>query len=98
MNMALSCKSKERGYKPSFLDIFKIHEVDAKLYIRRIPMSKIPVSDERECANFLNKLYQEKVFFKYYTQKLFRIIIFFANRTKSWMCFIEQAVSIHYRA
>lgn len=68
MNMALSCKSKERGYKPSLLDIFKIEPVDAKLYIRRIPMSNIPVSYERECANFLNKLYQEKVFKEKYAQ------------------------------
>lgn len=51
------------GHSPGFRELINGIPVDAKLYIRRIPLSNVPLGDEKECAKFLHKLYQEKVRF-----------------------------------
>lgn len=48
------------GRLPSLADVQRGVPVKAQIYFRRIPMSQVPVNDEKQCAGFLNKLYQEK--------------------------------------
>lgn len=37
----------------------------AKMFVRRIPVDQIPIEDEKKCADFVHKLYQEKVRYSY---------------------------------
>lgn len=45
---------------PKFSDLVKAIKMDAQVYVRRIPISSIPVDDEKKCGLFLYKLYEEK--------------------------------------
>lgn len=47
------------GKVPSLADIVKGRQFKADLYVRRIPVEEIP-EDEKECADWVHKLYQEK--------------------------------------
>lgn len=49
------------GHSPRFNDLANGETVDAELYIRRIPLSEAHPQDEKLCAQFLHKLYKEKV-------------------------------------
>ena len=53
----------------SILDLIKGYPVNAQFFIRRIPFSQVP-EDEEESAQFLHKMYQEKVFFTYFCTSL----------------------------
>ncbi|XP_062912489.1 1-acyl-sn-glycerol-3-phosphate acyltransferase delta-like [Mobula hypostoma] len=47
------------GENPTLLGTLHGKKYHADLYVRRIPLEEIP-EDEKECANWLHKLYQEK--------------------------------------
>ncbi|XP_078261336.1 1-acyl-sn-glycerol-3-phosphate acyltransferase delta isoform X3 [Rhinoraja longicauda] len=47
------------GENPTLLGTLHGKKYHADLHVRRIPMEEIP-EDEKECANWLHKLYQEK--------------------------------------
>jgi len=49
------------GAKPTLKHIIDGVPVKFQLVLRRIPVSEIPVENEKECAQFVQKLYQEKV-------------------------------------
>ena len=61
------------GRVPNLMDIKNGIPVVGQMYIRRIPMSQVPVDDEKKCAEFLFKLYKEKVniFFCFLFYKIF---------------------------
>ncbi|KAF7651078.1 hypothetical protein LDENG_00114230 [Lucifuga dentata] len=44
---------------PTLLDVVKGHKYKADLRVRRFPVEEIP-EDEKECADWLHRLYQEK--------------------------------------
>lgn len=48
------------GRIPSLMDIKNGVPVEAQIYFRRIPLSQVPVDDEKKCSEFLHKLYKEK--------------------------------------
>ncbi|CAL8254483.1 unnamed protein product [Lota lota] len=47
------------GQTPTLLDIVKGRKYKADMSLRRFPVDQIP-EDEKECANWLHRLYQEK--------------------------------------
>ncbi|XP_056148038.1 1-acyl-sn-glycerol-3-phosphate acyltransferase gamma [Lampris incognitus] len=47
------------GQAPTLLDILKGHKYKADMSLRRYPVEQIPM-DEKECAGWLHRLYQEK--------------------------------------
>lgn len=49
------------GKKPTLKHIKDGIPVDFQIYLRRIPISSIPTHNEMECADWLQKLYREKV-------------------------------------
>lgn len=48
------------GRSPSFFDIKDGVPLNVQMFIRRIPMSEVPVEDDKKCSEYLQKLYQEK--------------------------------------
>ena len=52
---------KVNGRIPNLFDIKNGEPVKAKFFIRRIPITSIPIEDEQKCNEFLIKLYEEKV-------------------------------------
>lgn len=50
------------GAKPTLKDVVNGVPVKYEMVLRRIPVDTIPVEDEKKCAEFVQKLYQEKVF------------------------------------
>jgi len=48
------------GKKPTLKNVVDGVPVKYELFLRRIPVSSIPVEDEKQCADFVQKLYQEK--------------------------------------
>jgi len=46
---------------PKFRTLLKGHTCQAQLYVKRIPIAQIPYQDEAKCAQWLYKLFQEKV-------------------------------------
>jgi lysophosphatidic acid acyltransferase/lysophosphatidylinositol acyltransferase len=48
---------------PTFRTLLKGQSCQAQLYVKRIPITQIPYQDEAECAQWLHKLFQEKVIF-----------------------------------
>lgn len=49
------------GRQPNLIDVKNGRELDLHIYLRRIPISSIPVDNEEKCTAYLQKLYQEKV-------------------------------------
>lgn len=55
------CINKVNGTeKPTLKHIKDGVPVNFEIYLRRIPMSSIPVKDDKECADWLHQLYREK--------------------------------------
>ena len=50
------------GEKPTLKHIKDGVPVKAQIYFRRIPMSSLPLDDEKKCADYLQNLYREKVY------------------------------------
>jgi len=48
------------GAKPTLKDVVNGVPVKYEMVLRRIPVDTIPVEDEKKCAEFVQKLYQEK--------------------------------------
>ena len=46
---------------PSFRTLLQGRSCKAQLYVKRIPISQIPYEDETKSAQWLQKLFQEKV-------------------------------------
>ena len=51
------------GHSPRFSDMVNGEKIEAELYIRRMPLSDCSPQDEKACAEFVHKLYREKVNF-----------------------------------
>lgn len=51
------------GHSPRFSDMVNGEKIEAELYIRRMPLSDCSPQDEKACAEFVHKLYREKVRF-----------------------------------
>jgi lysophosphatidic acid acyltransferase / lysophosphatidylinositol acyltransferase len=49
------------GEKPSLEHIKDGIPTKGQIFLRRIPISDIPVDDEKKCAEYLHQLYREKV-------------------------------------
>ena len=49
------------GKQPTIVDVQNGKQVKCMILFRRIPMSNVPKNNEKQAAEFLNKLYQEKV-------------------------------------
>lgn len=47
---------------PNFRTLLKGRTCQAQLYVKRIPISQVPYQDEKKCAQWLQELFQEKVF------------------------------------
>jgi len=54
---------KINGEKPTLGHVKDGIPIDFQIHIRRIPTASIPVHDEKLCADWLQKLYREKVCF-----------------------------------
>lgn len=48
------------GEAPTLVNILKGKSCSAEIYIRRIPLDKVPSDSDEECGDWLYKLYQEK--------------------------------------
>ena len=46
---------------PKLSNMLAGQQCQAEAFIRRIPVSEIPYNDEEKCAEFVHKLFQEKV-------------------------------------
>lgn len=49
------------GRMPGFHDLFNGCPLDVHMIVRRIRLESIPLDDEKQCGEYLYKLYQEKV-------------------------------------
>lgn len=49
------------GSKPTLKHIVDGVPINFQFVLRRIPVSTVPIEDEKQCAEFVQKLYQEKV-------------------------------------
>lgn len=48
------------GKQPTLAMVHNGVPIQCQILYRRIPMAEVPVTDEKECATFLNKVYKEK--------------------------------------
>lgn len=55
---------KQDDKTPNLNNIKNGEAVQSKAVIRRIPIEQVPCDDENKCAEFLQKLYVEKVNYK----------------------------------
>jgi len=62
---------------PELSNILIGHPCLAEGFIRRIPVSEIPYDDEEKCAEFIHKLFQEKVGFFFFNLLISHKFIFF---------------------
>jgi lysophosphatidic acid acyltransferase / lysophosphatidylinositol acyltransferase len=54
------------GSKPSLMHLLNGLPARFEIVLRRLPVKDIPVEDEKLCAEYLQKLYKEKVNFSNY--------------------------------
>ena len=83
------------GSKPTLKHIVDGVPINFQFVLRRIPVSSVPIEDEKQCAEFVQKLYQEKVcsileYFKIICDEL----IFVLKRMKYLMFMIKMVISV----
>jgi lysophosphatidic acid acyltransferase/lysophosphatidylinositol acyltransferase len=65
VNFAMQKVDNHRS--PNIFDLMKGRELNAQAYVRRIPIASLPINDDKKCAEYLFKLYKEKVGGSFYT-------------------------------
>jgi lysophosphatidic acid acyltransferase/lysophosphatidylinositol acyltransferase len=53
--------NKIDGEDPTVFKIKDGQKLNAKIFLRRIPIEQVPLNDEQKCSQFIYDLYKEKV-------------------------------------
>lgn len=95
-DLSIGMQKVEGGHYPKITDLKNGVKVDSQIYVRRIPMSSIPVNDEKQCADFLYKIYQKKVkkYLTRFEKSIQNNIYLIYTRTKLWTFTREREASI----